>query len=327
MIRKIKISLLALMTVISVALILPIQTGAMTGVCVDAPGIPCNGGSSGGSGGGSSGYYVDPNYRAMQAERRRQEAEERARKAEAKRKYNTPYRGFEKLQGETRRDIKKTLNRLDKSEVRDRVSPKVSMENGSGTILVPDAGLGDIILSHPVNPTASETGIASEQLLKAAAVLELMNVPGRSSEEWHFISSQAAAVMTGARSYMHVIISTRNKNGSKKEQDRKRADKASGMLKDIQKAQNIIAASEAKRDELLEQAKKEIKELAAMGQKIKSASSTDERKLLREKMKQREARLDELENEYFALDAREKEKQKEISSTSSIIKDIIIWKK
>jgi hypothetical protein len=320
MIREIKILLLAVMPVICVSLILPTQTGAMTGVCVDAPGIPCSGGSSGG-GGGSSGYYVDPNYRAMQAERRRQEAEERARKAEAKRKYNTPYRGFEKFQGETKRNIKKTLNRLDKSKTHVSVSPKMSIENNGGMILVPDAGLGNIILAHPVNPTDSETRIASEQLLKAAAALEMMNVAGSSSEDWHFISSQAAAIMTGSRSYMHVNVRASAMDG------KERADKVSSLLQGVQKSQHAIASSEKQREEVLEQAKIEIKELAIMGQELKNISSPVERKKLRNKMKQIESRLDTYEKEYFKLDAGEKEIQADISRATAEIRENIIWKK
>jgi hypothetical protein len=310
------------LTIILTVMMMPLNAIALNGVCVNAPGIPCSGGSSGSSGGGGGpGYWVDPNYRAMIAEQRRLEAEERARKAEAKRKYNTPYRGFEKLRTKTRRNIKETLNRLDSSRTEVKAATLNTVE-GKAAIFVPDSILGNIMLSYPVNPVASETRIASEQLRKVSAVISLMNGAGRSTEDKHFIASQAAAIMTGSRSYMHVTVGAAGNAA-----DKTSAEQATEHLQAIEKGQRAIVVSETRREHVLQQAKAEIRELAIMEQEMENAESPVERKILLENIQKSEARMNSFEKQYFNLDAQEKKTRVEIQKSARELRETIIWKK
>lgn len=306
-----------ILSLILVLLLSPGKADALEGVCHDAPGIPCNGGSPG----RSSGYSIDPEYRAMIAEQRRLEAEERARKAEARRTYRTPYRGFEKLQESYKMEMRRGLNRLPaEAAVVKEVTTEV-LPGSRAAIFVPDGSLGDVQLAHPVHPTASETDVAAEQLQKTAAVLSFMQNGGRSAEDQHFLAAQSALLMTGSRSYVHVEA------GSVSSLDESPARQASLALTVIAQEQNAYVDATERQDRVLETAKREIKSLVALREELKAADSPAQRADLLQQQQQHEARMDALERAYFELEACKQHSGELIGQRARQLKEEIVWKK
>lgn len=285
---------------ITTALSIPQYAAGLDGVCVDAPGIPCSGGSPGG------GYNIDPEYRRWIREQRRLEEEERARKREARRLYRKPYRGIEKLQKKYEKDIEKTLHRLSEEQAVVKEVTREILPGDMASVFVPDIGLGDLLLARPVNPTVSETQVATEQLQKVAATLFFMKHHVSSAEDRHFMAAQAAAIMNGLRSYIHVSVNPASPAGGLS------PEQVTANIRKIDEGRQAIVKSEARRGRLLEKAKDEIKEYAALQEKLNKTGSQRKKEKLRRKMNDRAAKLDGYEKEYFILVAKEKETGEEI---------------
>lgn len=294
---------------------LPTTLSAMTGVCVDAPGIPCNGSYSGGGG-----YNVDPGYRAMIREQKRLEREERERKQEARRRYRTPYRGFEKLQKRVRLEIREDLKRLGQSTTTVSYSnARVSADQA--TIFVPDHELSSILMVRPINPVAQETKISSKQLRKVRAVLSEINANNLSFEEGHFLATQAAAIMTGGQSYVHVTLGE-----TTAKEPMGTVERINNDLTALTAERIAIAQIDKEMDSVLAQTKDEIQTYVALRQKLREASKAEKAELSRQ-LQQSEAKMNAYEESYFNLHSKQELIRVKAQNIASEMKDTIIWKK
>lgn len=298
------------------------------GECVQRSGT-CGGPSS--SGGYSySRTYVDP--AVLEARRQAKEAKRRKREEDRtiRKRNRTPYKGVTKRQREARSSIEEELFRIADMEAPNMVSLTYEEGLGSG-IFVPDRDLGNIALLRPVNPTLSETKVAPENLAKAGAVLNFMRTGQRSAEEIAFIADQAAQIMIGGRSYIHVVvepIQIKFKDDPFYEKrsvfDRK-APEVTALTNFLNATQVSIRKSEEERAEILTKAKKDIRELAGLQVQILETKSEQKKKKLQKRSRELANNLDTFENQYFTKVAEEKKLEQKVAVTAARLKNEVEW--
>jgi hypothetical protein len=286
----------------------------------------CGDGPSGGNTYTPQRTYVDPAIERARREAQETIQREQARRREIQRKAKVPYQGVNIRRESIRAKLDGSLWKLgDNSASVDSVTYE-EVPGVGGEIFVPGSDLGNIALARPVNPTLRETQIAAEQLAKAGAVLHFAASGGGSSEDQAFLSSQAAQVMVGGRSYVHVTVDTSQPPRVQSGNIAGNTADIGSLLDDIMKAQADIRRSEIKRSQIMQDAKKDIAELAALQQDIQAAIPGDKRESLRAKARKLAERMEQHEADYMSRLSDEKEKETEISGKAKKLQREIIWK-
>lgn len=307
------------------------QSSVGAGVCVEAPGMPCVIPPSPG-GYSYSRTYVDP--AVLEARRQAKEAKrrERQRTREVKKKNRTPYKGVTNRQRNARNSIGKTLFRIDGNGGAKVDSVTYEKVPGyGGEIFVPDGDLGNIALLRPVNPTLSETKVASENLAKAGAVLNSMQIGQMSAEEIAFRARESALIMIGGRSYIHVVvqpIQIKFKDDPPYEKrsvfDRS-APVVTALTNSLNATQVSIRKSEEERAEILKKAKKDISELAGLQVQISETKSEQKKKKLQKRSRELANNMDTFEEQYFTKVEEEKKLEQKVSVTAARLKNEVEW--
>ena len=300
----------------------------LVGQCVEAPGMPCADISSGtsGSGGGGSRPYVDPAIKEAQRL-------ERERQRKLRKRNRTPYKGVRKRVKDEKEKLPLILYR-----VGGETSPIVKsvtyeeVPGEWGSIFVPDLTLGNIKLARPVNPVLRETKVAAEQLAKVGALHDFMKNNVSSAEDIAFLANQAASIMVGGRSYVHITLSAdwrvpeKDDTASTKENAfEKRASNVSRMLGEISNAQLRIRKSEKERTHILNQAKKDIKQLATLNELLKSEKSEKKRNTMATRVVELSSNIDRYEENYFNLVQKELGDAEAIDGVAGQLKRAVEW--
>lgn len=306
------------------------SAAGIVGRCFEAPGMPCADISSGSSGsnGGWSRPYVDP---AIKEARRL----ERNRQRKLRKKNRTAYKGISSRVKDTKKILSQILYR-----VGGETSPIVKsvtfeeVPGEWGNIFVPDSILGNIKLARPVNPTVLETKVAAEQLAKVGALYAFMKNNASSAEDTAFLANQAASILVGGRSYVHITLSVSWRAPVRNDAFaleanvfEKRAPDVGRMLGEISNAQLRIRQSEKVRARILNQAKKDIRKLATLNALLRADKSEKTRNKMASRALKLSSSIDSYENEYFKLKQKEREDAEAIDRAARQLKRKVDWLK
>lgn len=300
------------------------------GVCVNAPGMPCNS--------RPSSYrprtVVDPAI--LEARRQKKEADrlEKKRIRLVRKKNRTPYKGITNRQRTMRISISETLLRVDgKADAKVDSVTYEKVPGYGGEIFVPDGDLGNIALARPVNPTLSETKVAPENLAKVGAVLKFLQSRQRSPEDMAFLADQAAQIMIGGRSYVHVIVQTTqikfkdDPSYEKRSAFDRAAPDVTALTNSLNATQVSIRKSEEERAKVLKLAKKDISELAGLQVQISGAKSKQKKERLQKRSRELANNLDTFEKQYFTKVEEEKKLEQKAAATATQLRKITVWRK
>lgn len=295
----------------------------LAGRCVETPGMPCADISSGRSGSGKEWTRPDVDPAIEKAQRL-----ERTRQKKLRKRNRTPYKGIRSRVKDTKEILSQILYR-----VGGETSPIVKsvtyeeVPGEWGNIFVPDPTLGNIKLARPVNPTIRETKAAAEQLAKVWALYAFMKNNVSSAEDTAFLANQAASILVGGRSYVHITLSgswrapvwndTFSLEANVFEKGATNVDR---LLGEMSNAQQRIRQSEKVRTQILNKAKKDIKQLATLNERIKSEKSEKKKNKMAKRASELSSNIDNYENEYFKLWEKEDEDAKAIDRAAKQLK-------
>ena len=300
----------------------------LIGRCVEAPGMPCADITSGtsGSGGGGIRPYVDPAIKEAQRL-------ERERQRKLRKRNRTPYKGVRNRIKDEKEKLSKILYRV--GEETSPIVKSVTYEQVPGewgTIFVPDLTLDSIKLARPVNPVLRETKVAAEQLAKVGALHDFMKNNVSSDEDTAFLANQAASIMVGGRSYVHITLSADwrvpakdDTASTKANAFEKRASNVSRLLGEISNAQLRIRQSEKERTHILNQAKKDIKQLGTLKELFKSEKSEKKKNKMASRALELSSSIDRHEKNYFNLAQKELDDSEAIDGAANQLRRTVEW--
>jgi hypothetical protein len=259
--------------------------------------------------------YVDPAIEQARREAAEALRRERKRRREVRRRSKLPYKGVNKRRKSLRARLRQSLWKLDRNSASVDSLTYERIPGIGGEIFVPGGDLGNVVLARPVNPTFSETKIASEQLAKAAAVVHFATSNGGAAEDRAFLAQQAAQIIVGGRSYVHVTVAggqpppVESGNGGETTRD------VGSLLDGMMRAQAAIRRSETERAGIVNEARDGIKKLAVLQRDIEKANPGKKQTRLREQARELAGKLERLETEY--MDHLEAEQQREAAITGA----------
>lgn len=291
------------------------------GVCVKAPGYPC--GSPSSSGGGGGGWWSRPYIETAEEEAARLEREKNRKINRQNRK---KFKGITSRMKMAKKNLANGLFRL--NENASTIVKSVTYEQVPGdwgTLFIPGDELGNIIMARPVNPTPVETQISREQLAKVGALYNFIKHNASSSEDMAFLANQAASIMVGARSYVHITFTDNWEGAGNQNIFQEKANQTGEWLDSILEARTRIRKSEGERAELLNEAKKDIKKLAKIKERLKSEKSDKRREKLEAQAFELDRSLSDMEDRYFEKKGFETKDALIIEQHGNLLKRRIEW--